>query len=157
MANKEYLESALNGQYGTITGLAQQLNSVVYASDFETVYRGRIHEIRRIQKIFAGIRPSKYEKVKVFQIAKKKHKLGEFRTRIDCLGRTHRGTSTLTAKVKDCIYVDQQFFEVEGKVRLNQWQAVMHIVMTFKDEEERVSEQLQATGATQVIDVLRRT
>ena len=90
MATKEDLESALHQLYATITELAQQLSSVVNASDFETVYQGRIHEIRRIQKFFTGIRPSKYERVKTVRISiKKGMDRDDYHTILECLGREH--------------------------------------------------------------------
>ena len=86
MATKEELESALNELYATITVLAQQLSSVVNGSDFETVYKKRSHEIRRLHRFFAGIRPSKYERVKTVRISiKKGMDRDDYHTILECL------------------------------------------------------------------------
>jgi hypothetical protein len=143
MTTKEDLKSALNGVYATITVLAQKLSSVVNASDFEMVYRGRIHEIRGIKKFFAGIRPSKYERLKAVSIAIKKGiNRDDYRTILECLGQPHTGIPTVAVNVKNCIYCDQELFGDAGNARPAEWQDVMLTVMAVKDEAERVSGQL---------------
>ena len=145
MANKEDLKSDLNGLYATITVLAQQLSSVVNASDFKTVYRERTDEIHQLQKFFAGIRPSKYERVKAVQIATKKgNDWNGYHTILECLGRPNTGIPTVTVNAKNCIYYDRELYGVEGNARPAEWEVVMRTLMTVKGEAERVSGQLQA-------------
>ena len=147
MATKEELNSVIDGLYATINGLAQQLSSVVHASDFETEYRGRIHEIRRVQEFFAGIRRSKYEKVKAVHIAMKTQtEHCDNRTIIECLGLPNKGTPTVGVNVKNCIYADQQLFGVGGGTRPVGWQNIMHTVMILQNQEEQVSGQLRDNG-----------
>ena len=144
MATKEDLKSALNGVYATITVLAQKLSSVVNASDFETVYKKRSHEIRRLHRFFAGIRPSKYEKVKAQKIAIQKGMDGDdYHTILECLGRSNTGIPTVAPNVKNCSYYDRELFGDEGNARPAEWQDVMLTLMTVKDEAERVSRQLR--------------
>ena len=144
MTTKENLKSALNSLYGTLTVLAEQLNSVVNSSDFETVYQGRIHEIRRIQKFFTGIRPSKYERLKAVRIAIQKGiNRDDYHTILECLGQPNTGIPTVAGNVVNCIHCDQELFGDARNARPMQWQDVMSTLATVKDEAERVSGQLQ--------------
>ena len=144
MTTKQNLKSALNRLYGTLTVLAEQLNSVVYSSDFETVYQGRIHEIRRIQKFFTGIRPSKYERIKAVRIAIQKGiNRDDYHTILECLGQPNTGIPTVAGNVVNCIHCDQELFGDARNARPMQWQDVMSTLATVKDEAERVSGQLR--------------
>ena len=147
MATKEELNSVIGGLYATINGLAQQLSSVVHASDFETVYRGRIHEIRRWHTLFAGIRRSKYEKLKSVHIAMNgKKPYGSYYTIIECLGRESTGMPTVKMHVINCIYIDKELFGDAGHARPVGWQDIMQTVMVLKAQEEMVSGQLRDNG-----------